>query len=399
MHYDKLSVEQVSLPGKRVLLRVDFNVPLRDGEVADDTRIRAALPTIRYLLEQGTHLVTIASHLGRPRGKVVPELRLNPVARRLEVLLGWPVKKMDQVTGPQVQEAVAESSPGTVILLENLRFEEGEEKNDPELSRQLAELADLFVNDAFGTAHRAHASTVGVANYIPAVAGLLMTREIEFLSRCLEKPNRPLVAILGGAKISDKLGVIRRFLTMADCLLIGGGMANTFLAALGYDLADSLYERDLAASARELWEKSQHSRCRLLLPVDLVIAKDLQPGSPSRTITVPPGAVPAGWKAVDIGPATADRYGSEISGAKMVIWNGPLGVFETEPYHRGTEEVARSIAGSGAFSVVGGGDIVAALEKFGLTGQISFISTGGGATLEFWEGKSLPGIAVLKDRS
>lgn len=399
VRYDKLSVEQVSLSGKRILLRVDFNVPLREGEVADDTRIRAALPTIRYLLAQGARLVIIASHLGRPRGKVVPELRLHPVARRLEALLGRPVTRLDQVTGPPVREAAAVSDPGSVLLLENLRFEEGEEKNSPELSRQLAELADLFVNDAFGTAHRAHASTAGVADYIPAVAGLLMKKEIDTLGRCLENPGRPLVVVLGGAKISDKLGVIRRFLTMADYLLTGGGMANTFLAALGCELADSLSEPDLAGVARELWEHSRHSRCRLLLPLDLVAARDLQPDSPSRVISVPPGAVPAKWKAVDIGPATTEEYASIIAGAGMVIWNGPLGVFETEPFHRGTEGVARAIAGSEAYSVVGGGDIVAALEKFGLTGQINFISTGGGATLEFWEGKELPGIAVLQDRN
>lgn len=399
MNFNKLSVEQVCLSGKRILLRVDFNVPLREGKVTDDTRIRAALPTIRYLLAQGVRQVIIASHLGRPRGMVVPELRLHPVARRLEALLGRPVIDLDQVTGPSVREAVSTSEPGSVLLLENLRFEPGEEENSPEFSRQLAEPADIFVNDAFGTAHRAHASTAGVADYIPAVAGLLMEKEIKTLGRCLANPGRPLVVVLGGAKISDKLGVIRQFLTMADYLLTGGGMANTFLAALGNELADSLFEPDLAGIARELWERSRHSRCRLLLPIDLVAAGDLQPENSPRVISVPPGTVPLKWKALDIGPATAEEYASIIYGAGMVIWNGPLGVFEITPFHRGTEKVARAIAGSRAYSVVGGGDIVAALDKFGLTGEIDFISTGGGATLEFWEGKELPGIAVLKERN
>ncbi len=399
MHYDKLGVDQVDLSGKRILLRVDFNVPLKEGEVADDTRIRAALPTINYLLAQGARLVIIASHLGRPRGKTVPELSLRPVARRLEALLGRQVTGLNQVTGPAVKEAAAVSKPGSVLLLENLRFEEGEEKNNPELSRQLADLADLFVNDAFGAAHRAHASTAGVADYIPAVAGLLMKKEIETLGNSLENPGRPLVVVLGGAKISDKLGVIRRFLSTADYLLTGGGMANTFMAALGYEMADSLLESDLAETARELWEKSRHSRCRLLLPVDIVAAKELHPESATRVISVPPEKIPAKWKAVDIGPAAVDEYTAIIAEAGMVVWNGPLGVFETEPFHRGTEGIARAIADSEAYSIVGGGDVVAALKKFGLTGRIDFVSTGGGATLEFWEGRELPGITVLKDRN
>ncbi|NMA92675.1 MAG: phosphoglycerate kinase [Firmicutes bacterium] len=398
MRYDKLTVEQVELSGKRVLLRVDFNVPLKGGQVADDTRIRLVLPTIQYLLARGASRVIIASHLGRPGGKVVPELSLHPVARRLETLLGQPVIPVDRVVGPAVKEAVTAAPPGSLLLLENLRFEAGEEENSPELSKGLAELADLFVNDAFGAAHRAHASTVGVAGYIPAVAGLLMEREVKTLGRCLENPGRPLVVVLGGAKISDKLGVVNRFLTMADYLLTGGGMANTFLVALGYELAASLAEPDLAAVARELWEHSRHSRCRLLLPVDLVAARELQSGSPTRVITIPPGTVPAKWRALDIGPATTEEYASIIAGAGMVIWNGPLGVFETEPFHRGTEGVARAIADSKAYSVVGGGDIVAALKKFNLSSQVDFTSTGGGATLKFWEGRELPGIAILKDR-
>ncbi len=399
MIYDKMSIKEVDLSGKRVLLRVDFNVPLRDGEVADDTRIRAGLPTIRYLLSQGARLVIIASHLGRPRGKVVPELGLAPVARSLEELLGRPVIKTDQVTGPRVQEAVAIAPPGSVLLLENLRFAEGEEKNSGEFAGELAELADLFVNDAFGTAHRAHASTVGVAEHIPAVAGLLMEKEIKSLCRSLENPGRPLVVVLGGSKISGKLGVIKRFLSQADYILTGGGMANTLLVAQGYDLADSLYERDLIGVARELIENSLHSSCRLLLPQDLVATAKLEPSSPSQVVPIPPGVIPAGWKAVDIGPATTDEYASLVGGAGMVIWNGPLGVFEIEPFHRGTEGVARAIAASKAYTIVGGGDVVAALKQFGLAGKIDFTSTGGGATLKFWEGEELPGITVLKDRN
>jgi phosphoglycerate kinase len=392
----KLSVEDVKVQGKRVLLRVDFNVPLEEGKILDDTRIRAALPTIRYLVERKARVVLI-SHLGRPKGEAKPELRLDPVAARLAELLGQPVRKLGQVVGGEVRDAVDRLGEGQVLMLENVRFEKGEEKNDPALSRRLAETADLFVNDAFGAAHRAHASTAGVAEYIPAVAGLLMQKEIEVLTRCLHNPARPLVAILGGAKISDKINVLRRFLELADALLIGGGMANTFLAARGFDLGDSLYERALTAEAQAIAALSENGRCRLHLPVDLVVTPELKTGGSFKVVL--PGAVGGGWKAVDIGPDTVQEYTRVIAGAGMIVWNGPLGVFEIEPFHRGTEAIARAVAGSRAFSVVGGGDVVAALETLGLAGEISFISTGGGATLEFWEGKELPGIAVLKDKT
>jgi phosphoglycerate kinase len=391
----KQSIQDVDVKGKRVLVRVDFNVPLSGGKVKDDTRIRAALPTIRTLLERGARVI-LTSHLGRPKGEVKPELRLDPVARHLSELLGRPVQKLDHVVGDRISAAVSGLQEGEVLLLENIRFEKGEEKNDADLSQRLADLADLFVNDAFGTAHRAHASTAGVAEYIPAVAGLLMMKEIEALTRCVDNPGRPLVAILGGAKVSDKINVIRRFLQLADKLLVGGGMANTFLAAQGCEMGDSLVESDLLEEANRLLEESKQSRCTIILPEDLVVTQELKPQSPFHIVSA--GAVEDGWKAVDIGPETANHYSRDVAEAGMVVWNGPLGVFEVPPFHKGTETVARAVAQSEAFSVVGGGDVVAALDSFGLAGEISFISTGGGATLEFWEGKELPGIAVLLDK-
>lgn len=391
----KLSVADVAVEGKRVLLRVDFNVPLENGRVKDDTRIRAALPTINHLLERGARVILV-SHLGRPKGEVRAELRLDPVAERLSDLLRRTVRKVDNVTGPVVEAAVEELAGGEAVLLENVRFEKGEEKNDPGLARALAGLADLFVSDAFGTAHRAHASTAGVAAYIPAVAGLLMAGEIETLSRCLHDPGRPLAVILGGAKVSDKINVMRRFLELADTLLVGGGMANTLLAARGFNLGDSFYEADRLEEAKEILALAERGRCRLQLPSDLVITRELKPGAAYETAA--PDRVPPGWQAVDIGPETARDFAASASAAGMIVWNGPLGVCEVEPFHRGTGAVALAVAESGAFSVVGGGDIVAALESLGLAGKIDFISTGGGATLEFWEGKELPGIAVLQDR-
>ncbi len=391
----KKSVEDVDVKGKKILLRADFNVPLDQGKVRDDARIRAVLPTINYLLERGASLV-LASHLGRPKGKAVPEVMMDPVAERLGKLLGKPVKKLGQVVGPEVAEAVAEMKSGDIILLENLRFDNREESNDREFARQLAEPVDLFANDAFGTAHRAHASTAGVAEFVPAVAGLLMKKEIEALSYCLENPQRPLTAILGGAKVSDKINVMRRFLQLADQLLIGGGMANTFLAARGFNLGDSFYEQDLLETASSIISESEQSGCRLILPDDLVVARELQPGSESKVVT--PGNIDRGWKAADIGPETVKNFGRYISRSAMIVWNGPLGVFEVPPFDQGTRLVAGDMAKSEAYSVVGGGDLVAALESMGLTGQIGFISTGGGATLEFWEGKELPGIKVLQDK-
>ena len=391
----KKSVEDVNVAGKKILLRVDFNVPLKDGQVRDDTRIRAVLPTIKMLLSSGASLV-IATHLGRPKGEPHPDLKLDPVAARLSELLGKPVRKLDQVVGPAVSDAIEAMQGGDILMLENLRFEPGEEKNDPDLARRLAAPVDLFVNDAFGTAHRAHASTAGVAAYIPAVAGLLMKKEIEELTRCIETPGRPMTAILGGAKVSDKINVIKRFLSLADTLLVGGGMANTFLAAEGHALGASFYEKNLLPEAAALLEGSKRSRCNLVLPQDLVVTRELQPGSDYKIMN--PQEIAGDWKAVDIGPKTVDLFCNTVNESKMIVWNGPLGVFEVPPFDRGTGQVARAIAGSEAYSVVGGGDLVAALEALSLTSQISFISTGGGATLEFWEGKKLPGITVLQDQ-
>lgn len=390
-----MSIKDVDVSGKKILMRVDFNVPLSEGIVRDDTRIRAALPTIEALLSRGARLV-LASHLGRPKGKPNPDLKMDPVADRLSEALGKNVRKLDQVAGPDVDEAVSGMKDGDILLLENLRFEKGEEDNDPAFARYLAEPFDLFVNDAFGTAHRAHASTAGVAAYIPAVAGLLMKKEIEELSKCIENPRRPLTAILGGAKVSDKINVIRRFFNLADTLLVGGGMANTFLAAEGYDLGASYYEKDLLEEAAVLLAESKESRCHLVLPIDLAVTKELKPGSHSEVMT--PEQIDDDWKAVDIGPETAAIFCGFLEESAMIVWNGPLGVFEVPPFDNGTELVAQAVAESSAYSVVGGGDLVAALEALGLARGINFISTGGGATLEFWEGKELPGISALQDK-
>lgn len=392
---EKMSIKDVDLQGKKILLRVDFNVPLDQGTVRDDSRIRAALPTIRELLSRGAR-VAAASHLGRPKGKPHDELKMDPVAKRLSELLGKSVRKLDYVAGDDVDAAVNELKDGEILLLENLRFEAGEEKNDPQFARQLAAPFEIFVNDAFGTAHRAHASTAGIAEHIPAVAGLLMKKEIEELSRCLENPGRPLTAILGGAKVSDKINVIKRFLKMADNLLVGGGMANTFLAAQGHSMGESFYEKDLLDQAAGLLAESKNSSCKISLPVDLVVTRELEEGSAWEVMR--PDQVDGNWKAVDIGPETAALFGNIVAESVMLVWNGPLGVFEVPPFDKGTKLVARAAAESSAYSVVGGGDLVAALEALGLADEISFISTGGGATLEFWEGKELPGIKALKNK-
>lgn len=391
----KKSIEDVEVEGKKILMRSDFNVPLESGRVRDDTRIKAAVPTIQSLINRGARVV-LASHLGRPGGEPKPELKMNPVADRLALILGRPVHKIDSVAGPEVNKKVVEMQEGEVLILENLRFEKGEEKNDPQFARLLAEPFDLFVNDAFGTAHRAHASTAGVAHFLPAVAGLLMKKEIEELSRCLNDPARPLTAIIGGAKVSGKINVIRRFLDLADNLLLGGGMANTFLVADGFTLGDSFYEEEMVEEAAVLLDESEESGCCLLLPVDLAVTKELKTGSSFKNLS--PEEVEEGGKAVDIGPETVALFGDIIADAAMIVWNGPMGVFEVPPFDSGTAGVAAAIAGSEAYSVVGGGDLVAALEGLGLTEKINFISTGGGATLEFWEGKELPGIAVLQDK-
>ena len=388
----KKTVKDINVTGKRVLVRVDFNVPLAEGKVADDTRLRAALPTIQYLLDQGAKVI-LMSHLGRPKGKVVEELRMDPVAERLSELLGRPVRKLDDCVGDAVKAAVAEMRPGDVILLENTRFHPEERKNDPDFAKKLAELADVFVNDAFGTAHRAHASTVGVAQYLPAVAGLLMEKELNFLGKALESPERPFVALLGGAKISDKIGVIKNLLTRVDALLIGGGMANTFLKAQGYEVGQSLVEDESLGVAKELLERAGE---KLALPVDAVVADRFAADAASKAVSV--DEVPPDWRILDIGPRTVELFKEKLAEARTVVWNGPLGVFEFPKFAAGTEAIARFLADLEATTIIGGGDVVAAVRRAGVADRITHVSTGGGAALEFLEGKELPGVAALLDK-
>ena len=389
---NKRSVRDLDVWDKRVLVRVDFNVPVKDGEVTDDTRIRRALPTIRYLLEEGARPILI-SHLGRPKGEPDPKYAMDPVAARLQKLLGEPVKKLDAAVGPEVEEALEDWDGRGIVLLENSRFYPGETSNDPEFADQLAALADLYANDAFGAAHRAHATTVGVAERLPAAAGLLMEEEIDYLDKVLKDPERPFVAILGGAKVSDKLGVIESLLGPADSLLIGGAMCFTFFKAQGYEIGNSLVEDDYLEEAKRLMEEAGD---RLVLPVDVVVAEAMEEDAESET--VPVDGIPAGKMGLDIGPKTVDLFSEHISGASTIFWNGPMGVFEIDAFAKGTEGVARAVAESGATSVVGGGDSVAAVNKLGLEDRMSHISTGGGASLEYVEGKELPGIAVLPDK-
>ena len=388
----KKTVRDVDVRDKRVLVRVDFNVPLAEGKVTDDTRIRAALPTIRYLLERGARVI-LMSHLGRPKGQVKEELRLAPVAARLGELLGQPVLTADDCIGPQVQALVKQLKPGQVLLLENTRFQPGETKNDPDLARELASLGEVFVNDAFGAVHRAHASTEGIAHYLPAVAGFLLEKEVEFLGKALESPEHPFAAILGGAKISDKIGVIENLLGKADVLLIGGGMANTFFKAQGHDVGESLVEDESLDIAREMLSRAGS---KLVLPVDVVVADAFAADAQSKVVGV--DAVPAGWRILDIGPRTAALFKGKLAGAKTVVWNGPMGVFEFPRFATGTVEVAKAVAALEAMTIIGGGDSVAAIEQAGLADKITHISTGGGASLEFLEGKTLPGIAALADK-
>lgn len=392
---NKKTIRDVDVRGKRVLVREDFNVPLDDGRISDDRRIREALPTISALRSAGARVI-LASHLGRPKGKVDEGLRLDAVARRLSELLGVAVRKLPDSIGSEVDAAVTELHDGDVVLLENLRFRAGEEANDDRYARSLAALADVYVNDAFGTAHRAHASTVGVATYLPAIAGLLMEKELIHLSEALERPTRPFVAILGGKKVSDKMGVIRNLLAKADALLIGGAMTYTFLKAQGYEVGASLVEDDRLDLARSLMDDAARREMTFKLPVDVVVADRF--AEDARHTVVAAAAIPAGWMGMDIGPETAREYAATIEEGKTIIWNGPMGVFEFPAFAAGTRAVAEAMAAADAVTIVGGGDSAAAVEAFGLADRMTHISTGGGASLEFMEGKELPGVAVLADR-
>jgi phosphoglycerate kinase len=394
MSFAKQSVRDADVAGKRVLVRVDFNVPLDGGRVGDDTRIRAALPTLELLRERGAALVLV-SHLGRPKGEVVPELSLRPVAERLAELLGADVALAPAVRGAEVEALAAGLEGGDVLLLENVRFEPGETENDAELAEALAALADLYVNDAFGAAHRAHASTEGVAHRLPGCAGLLLERELAELTAVVESPRRPLVVVLGGAKVSDKVGVIDRFLEVADRILIGGAMCFSFFRAQGIATGDSLVEEEGVKLAEEALRRAEGSECELLLPVDLVLGESFDAATERRDSD---GVeVPDGWMGLDVGPRTAERYAEEVGAAGTVLWNGPMGAFELEPFAAGTRRVAEAVAAAPGTTVVGGGDSVAALHDFGLAEKVDWVSTGGGASLELLEGKKLPGVEALRD--
>ncbi len=390
--FNKKTVRDIDPSGLTALVRVDFNVPLQDGVVADDTRIRAALPTIEYLLNKNAKVV-LSSHLGRPKGKRVDELSLSPIASHLSDLLGAPVGFSSDCIGPEAESKSKALKPGEVLLLENTRFHPEEKKNDPGFAKALASLGEIYVNDAFGTAHRAHASSEGVAHYLPAVAGFLMEKEINVLGKVLSDPEKPFIAVLGGAKISDKIGVVESLLKIADKLLLGGGMANTFLAALGYELGDSLVERDSIEIAEEFLDQSSG---KIYLPIDVVIADGFSAEAEYKT--VPSDAVEIGWQILDIGPETVSKFALEIVDAKTIVWNGPVGVFEFEPFAEGTNALAKVIAESNAQAIIGGGDSAAAIRLAGLEDQVFHVSTGGGASLEFLEGKTLPGVAALQDK-
>ncbi|MGC5326946.1 phosphoglycerate kinase [Brevibacillus sp. SYSU BS000544] len=392
---NKKSIREVELSGKRIFCRVDFNVPMQDGVITDDTRIRAALPTIQYLVEQGAKVI-LASHFGRPKGKVVDEMRLTPVGVHLSTLLGKAVKKVDDSIGSEVEQAVSAMQNGDVLLLENVRFHAGEEKNDPELAQSFAKLADVFVNDAFGAAHRAHASTAGIAQYIPAVAGLLMEKEIEFLGGALSNPKRPFTAIIGGAKVKDKIAVIENLLTKVDTLIIGGGMANTFIKAQGHGVGSSLCEDDKLELAQSLMAQAKERGVQLLMPVDVIVADKFAADANTQVVAI--DAIPDGWMALDVGPKSVESFRNAIQASETIIWNGPMGVFEMDAFAKGTIGVAEAMADSTGMTIIGGGDSVAAVEKAHVAEKMSHISTGGGASLEFMEGKDLPGVTALQDK-
>lgn len=393
--FNKKTIKDVDVAGKRVLVRVDFNVPLQDGSVSDDTRIRAALPTLRYLVDHHAKVVVI-SHLGRPKGEPDPQFSLRPARRSLERLMGRNVVFVDDTIGKAAHEAVERMVDGEIVMLENVRFYPGEKSNDLDFARELSSLADIYVNDAFGAAHRAHASTAGVAEFLPSYAGLLLAREVQTLSSMLLEPEKPFVAILGGSKVSDKFGVIDRLIDVVDVLLIGGGMAFTFLAAKGLDIGTSIVEKDWIEPAKEMMAKAKKSKCTLQLPVDFIAADAF--AEDANTKVVGREEIPTDMLGLDIGPATCELFKSEIATAKTIFWNGPMGVFEMKAYEAGTKEVAEAVGRNNrAVSVIGGGDSVAALKKFGLEDRVTFVSTGGGASMKLLEGAALPGVEALLD--
>ena len=393
---NKKTLKDIDVKGKRVFCRVDFNVPMQDGKITDETRIRAAIPTIQYLVEQGAKVI-LASHFGRPKGQVVEEMRLTPVGVRLSEILGKEVKKADEAYGDSVKAIIDSMNEGDVLLLENVRFYPGEEKNDPELAKAFAELADVYVNDAFGAAHRAHASTEGIAHLLPAVAGFLMEKELDVLGKALSNPERPFTAIVGGAKVKDKIGVIENLLELVDNLIIGGGLAYTFVKAQGHEVGKSLLEADKLDLANSFIEKAKQKGVNFYMPVDVVVADDFSADANTKVVSIE--EIPADWEALDIGPKTREIYSDVIKNSKLVIWNGPMGVFEIDTFAGGTKAVAEALAESeGTYSVIGGGDSAAAVEKFDLADKMSHISTGGGASLEFMEGKALPGVVALNDK-
>ena len=392
---NKKTVEDLDVAGKKVLVRCDFNVPLSDGKITSDKRIVASLPTIKYLIKNGAKVI-LCSHLGRPKGEFKPEFSLAPVAARLSELLGQEVKMAKDVVGESAQSLAASLKDGEVMLLENVRFHKEETKNDPEFSKKLASLADLYVNDAFGSAHRAHSSTTGVADYLPSACGYLIQKEIEFMGNALANPKRPLVAILGGAKVSDKIGVITNLLDKCDTIIIGGGMAYTFMKALGYEIGTSLLEADRVDDAKAMMETAKAKGVKFIIPVDNKVGREYDPNTEAMVISS--DNIPEGWMGLDIGPKTQALFADAIKGSGTVIWNGPMGVSEWENFAAGTIAVAKAVAESGAISIIGGGDSAAAVQKLGFADKMSHISTGGGASLEFLEGKELPGIVALSDK-
>ena len=394
--YVKKSIEDVNVKGKRVFVRVDFNVPMADGQVSDDTRIRAAIPTINYLVEQGAKVI-LASHLGRPKGEVNEDMRLTAAGARLEELIGKPVKKLDESIGEAVEKVVNEMQEGDIVLLENVRFHKGEEKNDEELSKAFAKLADVYVNDAFGAAHRAHATTEGITKFVDvAVSGFLMQKELDVLGKALSNPERPFTAIIGGAKVKDKIGVIENLLEKVDNLIIGGGLAYTFVKAMGHDIGKSLLEEDKIDLAKSFIEKAKEKGVNFYMPMDTVVAAEFSNDAETKVVDI--DQIPSDMMGLDIGPKTAEKYAEVIKASKLIIWNGPMGVFEMEKFANGTKAVAQAMAETAGYTVIGGGDSAAAVEKFGVAEKMDHVSTGGGASLELMEGKELPGIVALNDK-